>query len=116
MLVLSRSPGGSVIIGGTIQVKVANIDRGKVRLVITGPNLFVDKWYKKNDRINLTDTISIFTISVTRSWARLGFDAPRMITIHRLEIQNRVDAGKKQPRTLAEFNLVRKLQSQSRLN
>lgn len=37
MLVLSRRVGERIVIGGTIEITVVQIDRGKIRLGITAP-------------------------------------------------------------------------------
>ena len=90
MLVLARRVGQTVVIGGNVVLKVLAISPTELVLEIAGFPYFL---YGLHDRIRIADvTIEWVGINETEHVIRLGFTAPTSVSIHRGEVQKRVDA------------------------
>ena len=90
MLVLARRVGQTVVIGGNVVLKVLAISPTELVLEIAG---FPYCLYGLHDRIRIADvTIEWVGINETEHVIRLGFTAPTSVSIHRGEVQKRVNA------------------------
>lgn len=94
MLVLARRVGQTVVIGGTTVLKVLAISQTVLELEIGGTSYCLDGLH---DRIRIADHVTIEWVGIneTEDVIRLGFTAPTSVSIHRGEVQKRVDAEKK---------------------
>lgn len=50
-----------------------------------------------NQKIKICDDVTITLLSVDKRAAKIGIDAPTDVSIHREEIQNRINAGEPKP-------------------
>ena len=50
---------------------------------------------KKDDWIQINDNIKIVIVSIRGDEVRLGFDAPKDVRIHRQEVYDAIQRGKK---------------------
>ena len=50
---------------------------------------------KKDDWIRINDDIRIVVVDIREDKVRLGFDAPKDVSIHREEVYNAIQRGKK---------------------
>lgn len=86
MFVLSRKKDESVFID-EIKVTVGWISHNKAQLVISDPDQTIpmEQILYVEDRIHITDEISIILIRITEDKVRLGIEAPRDTHIERID-------------------------------
>lgn len=91
MLILTRKAGQSIIIGGKDKITVASVKPGRVKLYMPGSSCPVDS--KEGEILYLSRWGAKITIRHAEGGqVSLGVDAPRAVSVHREEIQARVDA------------------------
>ena len=88
MLALSRKLDEPVIIGEAIEVRVIAVSWKKVQLQITGPNVEeVDVvTLASGEQLSIRPNITVSVAELEGNRARLGFQAPREISIRREEV------------------------------
>ncbi|MHC4443377.1 MAG: carbon storage regulator [Planctomycetota bacterium] len=86
MLVLTRNPGESVLIGNEIEITVNEVRGDEVCLEITAPNTTrpnrKETW-RLNEPIPISDNISLMIAGIRGSKVRLGITAPSNVHIAR---------------------------------
>lgn len=93
MLILTRKTGQSIIIGGQSKVTVTSISahRREIHFSVNDCPAII---YHQGQKLSLPQhaaTISI--LSMHGDQVSIGIDAPRSVSVHREEIQARIDAG-----------------------
>lgn len=90
VLVLSRLRGQSIVLGGGVFVKVEKI--GHKKAVLNGQQLMLNQ----EIIVNVGEEIAyVKLLNAGGGKVRLGIEAPRSISVHREEIQMRVDREQK---------------------
>lgn len=97
MLVLSRRVGERVIIDKKHTLKILRLMRDKTgyRMCVIqhdGPHEKLGCYYlNKAGEMHINDEISFKILSIARSVMRMGISAPAHVSVHRDEIQLRID-------------------------
>lgn len=90
MLVLSRVPGSSIMIGDEIEIRVLHVRRGAL-IEISGPAACPGQhWLHVNDLIGLSPQITVLVLRVNADKVRIGIEAPRWVEVHRREVWERL--------------------------
>jgi carbon storage regulator len=99
MLVISREPNQSLLIGDDLQLQVLKIRASSAHLRVTrGPiggritdELYSD-WLEQNRPLDLGNKIvcAVVQIQVHPAKIRLGIEAPREVSIHRKEVYDAI--------------------------
>lgn len=87
MLILTRKPSESIVIDSNINLKLVEIRPGGAWLLLSVEG-FTDKplSLKDGDAITINKNIEVLVIEITRSFVRLGINAPRSVPVDRREI------------------------------
>ncbi len=89
MLVVTRLPVGSIVIGDAVEVKVLEVLGDLVRFQIVNPGVVparCEKFRLADELISLNGGISVKTVRVEGSKVRLGITVPQGVVVCRKEI------------------------------
>ncbi len=88
MLALSRKANECVIIGQDIEVRVLDVSWKKVKLQISGPrdDQIDQVTLTAGDQVSIRPDIKVSIAELYGNRARIGFEAPREISIRREEV------------------------------
>lgn len=91
MLILTRRPTEIVVIGGVIEVEVTGVRTFSTDLVVRKPGQ-PDREVKLQlgGSATLGEGLGVSMLGAKGNQVRLGFLAPREVSIHRLEVQDRI--------------------------
>lgn len=89
MLILERKIGQQVIIDGKMVVELTHIAQNSNRVAVSVNGLRINLQLEQTALI--APYIHITLLSFKGNRASLGFEAPKSVSLHRKEIQDRVD-------------------------
>ncbi len=86
MLVLTRLPGDSVLIGDEVEITLVEIQGSKVRIGIGDPTTGSEgqqALLSPDETISIGSNIEVLLVDITGNIARLGITAPQEVGIRR---------------------------------
>lgn len=87
MLVLTRNKGQRVVVGGTMLIEVRDMRRRAALIEVDG------RPYAMHERQTIAvGDISVTLLGVNGRQARIGVEAPKSVSVHREEVQERIKA------------------------
>lgn len=87
MLILTRKPGESIIIGGRLAVTIRKIGMGHVMVSLGDRHPFM---LVHGQHVEIMDGVAIRLNAIKGNQAAIGVRAPRSVSVNREEIEERI--------------------------
>ena len=95
MLILTRKPGETIVIGDHVRLTLESVDRNTLRFWLQAGNTRALLVRTRRSEVLQSGGVRVLALGLRLGAVRLGIEAPATIAVHREEVWERIQREKK---------------------